>query len=203
MGNNNQKNNVHLVGKLVAIRQIGHTANSIIYEGIIGILRDSGTIDYILILFNDKYVPNIGSFISVKGQFRSRDVTKDDGKLKVELYVCAQEISNAKEELYVNNVILEGYICKKPTLRNTPSGKQISDLLIACNYNKDKTAYIPVVTWGKYARKSGRYNVGTQVNIIGRLQSRKYTKEINGIIKEFTAYELSASSIEDISFIDD
>ena len=202
MGNNNQKNTVHLVGKLATIRQIGHTSTSIIYEGVVEILRDSGVIDYIPILFNDKYIPDINSFISVKGQFRSRDITKSDGKLKVELYVYAQEISNVKEGVYINNIILEGYVCKKPTLRNTPSGKQISDLLIACNYNKDKTAYIPVVAWGKYARKSGRYNVGTQVNITGRLQSRKYTKEVDGIIKEFTAYELSASLIEDISFTD-
>jgi chloramphenicol O-acetyltransferase len=53
-------------------------------------------------------------------------------------------------------------------LRTTPSGKQVSDLLIACNYNKDKTAYIPTIVWGKFARKVGKLNVGTLVSINGR-----------------------------------
>ena len=93
---------------------------------------------------------------------------------------------------------MTGYVCKKPTLRNTPSGKQIADLLIACNYSKDKSAYIPVITWGREARKSGRYSVGTKVKLDGRIQSRKYTKQINdnNDVEEFVAYELSANHID-------
>lgn len=91
---------------------------------------------------------------------------------------------------------MTGYICKQPSLRNTPSGKQIADLLIACNYSKDKTAYIPVIAWGREARKGGKYKVGTQVKLDGRIQSRKYTKQVNECIEEFVAYELSANHID-------
>jgi single-stranded DNA-binding protein len=95
-------------------------------------------------------------------------------------------------------VELTGYICKKPTIRTTPSGKQVSDLLIACNFGKDKTAYIPAITWGKQARKSGKYLVGDEVSVVGRLQSRKYNKVIdeNGTVVERVAYELSVYSIK-------
>ena len=93
--------------------------------------------------------------------------------------------------------MLTGYICKRPMIRTTPSGKQVCDLLIACNFGKDRTAYIPAVAWGKYARRSGKYLVGTEVLIDGRLQSRKYNKIIDsGISIEKTAYELSISTIE-------
>jgi single-stranded DNA-binding protein len=92
--------------------------------------------------------------------------------LKVELYVYVQDIKylkNSENYYYHNEINLTGYVCKRPSLRTTPSGKQIADLLIACNYDRDKTAYIPVITWGKYARNSGKYTIGTQVSINGRI----------------------------------
>ena len=70
--------------------------------------------------------------------------------------------------------------------------------MIACNYSKDKTAYIPIVTWGKCARNSGKYAIGTPVSISGRIQSRIYTKEIDGFSRPFIVYELSANEIKTI-----
>lgn len=95
----------------------------------------------------------LDQFVKVKGQFRSRDIDVD-GKLKVELYVYAQEIYNINieeenKEKYENVVSIEGFICKRPVIRTTPSGKQVTDLLVACNFGKDKTAYIPCIAWGK------------------------------------------------------
>lgn len=196
----NNKNEVKLTGNLVALKKVWSSDEQSIYEGVLQVTRDSGVVDNIPILTNRNDL-SIDQFVSVCGQFRSRDITLNDGKLKVQLYVCAKEINTIEDNTYFNNVCLQGYICKKPTLRTTPSGKQVSDLLIACNYNKDKTAYIPTIVWGKFARKVGKLNVGTLVSINGRFQSRKYTKEINGSIEEFTAYELSASSITPIEQI--
>lgn len=191
------QNIVHLTGKVVEIKKVWQTNGHTVCEGTLQIIRDSGAIDLIPVLFNDIII-ELNSFISVVGQFRSRDIDIN-GKLKVELYVYAQEVSKIKDICYKNEVFLTGYVCKKPTIRNTPSGKQISDILIACNYNKDKSAYIPVITWGRCARKSGKFIIGTEVKISGRLQSRKYLKEVNGVFEEHIAYELSASSIEIIN----
>ena len=190
------ENVVQLAGKLVELKKVWSTLELNICEGLLQINRDSGVSDYIPILFNNvKDEIKIDTFIKLEGQFRSRDIPKPDGKIKVQLYVYVKDIIILNDPLYRNEIELNGYVCKQPTLRNTPNGKQISDLLIACNYSKDKSAYIPVITWGREARKSGRYSVGTEVKIFGRLQSRKYTKLINNVQEEFIAYELSANQI--------
>ena len=197
MENNKNENVAKLVGKLVTIKKIWSSDDQQIFEGLLQIVRDSGIVDLIPLLFANKDV-KVDSFISIVGQFRSRDVSKPDGRLKVQLYVYVKELDIIDSCLYKNDIEMTGYVCKKPTLRNTPSGKQIADLLIACNYSKDKTAYIPVITWGREARKSGRYSVGTKVKLDGRIQSRKYTKQINdnNDVEEFVAYELSANHID-------
>lgn len=197
MENIKNENVAKLVGKLVTIKKIWSSDDQQIFEGLLQIVRDSGIVDLIPLLFANKDV-KVDSFISIVGQFRSRDVSKPDGRLKVQLYVYVKELDIIDSCLYKNDIEMTGYVCKKPTLRNTPSGKQIADLLIACNYSKDKTAYIPVITWGREARKSGRYSVGTKVKLDGRIQSRKYTKQINdnNDVEEFVAYELSANHID-------
>ena len=168
MENNKNENVAKLVGKLVTVKKIWSSEDQTIYEGLLQIVRDSGIVDLIPLLFANKDV-KVDSFISIVGQFRSRDVSKPDGRLKVQLYVYVKELNVIDSCLYSNDIEITGYVCKKPTLRNTPSGKQIADLLIACNYNKDKTAYIPVITWGREARKSGKYSVGTKVKLDGRI----------------------------------
>ena len=196
------ENVVQLAGKLVSMNKVWSTNDLIICEGILQINRESGVSDYIPILF-DNTLNNISldSFITVKGQFRSRDIPKSDGKIKVQLYVYAKDTAILSEPLYRNEIELNGYICKQPILRTTPSGKQISDLLVACNYSRDKSAYIPIITWGREARKSGKYTVGTEVKVLGRIQSRKYTKIINEAQEEFVAYELSANQIDCVANI--
>ena len=195
MENINQ-NVVEVAGKLVALKKVWSSDNHVVYEGLLQVLRTSGYIDYLQILFNN-IEPKLDSFIVIQGQFRSRDLD-NNGKLKVDLYVYATKVTELENLTNSNDIEMTGYVCKKPTLRTTPSGKQIADLLVACNYSKDKTAYIPVIVWGKCARKSGKYDVGTLIKINGRVQSRKYTKFIDNEIKEFTAYELSANSVDEI-----
>ena len=81
--------------------------------------------------------------------------------------------------------------------RLTPKGCKICDMIIACNTTEDRTEYIPVIMWNRCAESAKNLKVGDMVNIIGRLQSREYAKEIvdkeqdrtGKVIK--TAYELS------------
>lgn len=42
-----------------------------------------------------------------------------------------------------NMIILNGYLCKKPTYRKTPYGREISDLFIAVYRHTGKSDYIP------------------------------------------------------------
>ena len=190
------ENVAKLVGKITFAKKVWAFEDRVIYEGYLQVCRDSGYIDLIPILF-DKDIA-VDSFVQITGQFRSRDIPKEDGTLKVQLYVYVRDITVIEDDCaYSNHIVMSGYICKKPILRTTPTGKQITDLLVACNYSKDKTAYIPVIVWGREARKAGKYSVGTPIQLDGRIQSRKYTKNINNgeEIKEFIAYELSADHV--------
>lgn len=115
------QNDVQLIGKLVSLRKVWSSNEHTTYEGVLQIIRDSGNIDMIPILFND-ITPPINEFMTIIGQFRSRD-TEVQGKLKVELYVCAKDIKIIQNSRYDNVVYMDGFVCKKPTIRTTPSGK--------------------------------------------------------------------------------
>ena len=105
-----------------------------------------------------------------------------------------EEESNEK---VTNEVTLVGYICKKPIYRQTPFGREISDILLAVNRAYNKSDYIPAIAWGRNARFCQNIEVGTKVKITGRVQSRNYEKKFeDGTTQTRTAYEVSISSLE-------
>ncbi len=67
---------------------------------------------------------------------------------------------------------------KKPIYRQTPFGREISDILLAVNRAYNKSDYIPCIAWGRTARFCENMEVGTEVKIIGRVQSRQYEKNM-------------------------
>ena len=58
------------------------------------------------------------------------------------------------------------------------SGREIADLLLAVNRPYGKSDYIPCIAWGRNARYASGFEVGTRVQIWGRVQSKEYTKKI-------------------------
>lgn len=117
--------------------------------------------------------------------------------------VFARDVREVEEESesapeFNNNVKLSGYICKPPVYRVTPKGREIADVLIAVNRMYGKADYIPCITWGRNARYAGNLDVGTRIDVEGRLQSREYTKKLDDGTEEIrTAYEISVSRIEE------
>ena len=96
-----------------------------------------------------------------------------------------------------NEVILIGYICKKPIYRKTPFGREISDILLATNRAYNKSDYIPCIAWGRNARFSENLEVGAEIRIVGRVQSREYEKKYeDGTSEKKVAYEVSVGSLE-------
>lgn len=129
--------------------------------------------------------------IKITGEIRTRNT---NGHLKISVF--AQEVFpyDGQDK---NIVDLRGFICKEPKYRITPLGRQITDFLVANNRKYGKSDYIPCITWGRNAVKVSDMPVGTELHIIGRLQSRKYQKQLpNGMRNTRTAYELSADRIE-------
>ena len=78
-----------------------------------------------------------------------------------------------------------------------PFLREIGDMLIACNRSFNKSDYLPCIAWGRNARTVSELPVGSRLYIQGRIQSRRYQKQLSdGTVQDRTAHEVSCSSIE-------
>mgnify|MGYP001112453209 CR=1 FL=1 len=155
-----------------------------------------------------------GKKLLIKGQFRSYNSFENE-RNKLILTVFAKDVQElpeneeqevevegedgeiAKKEEMTNEVVLIGFVCKKPIYRQTPFGREIADLLLAVNRAYNKSDYIPTIAWGRNARFCQNLEVGAQVKIIGRVQSRQYEKKYeDGTSEMKVAYEVSICSLE-------
>ena len=80
-----------------------------------------------------------------------------------------------------------------PIYRKTPFGREISDILVAVNRAYNKSDYIPCIAWGRNARYIANLEVGANIHIWGRMQSRIYQKRIGEEVEERVAYEVSVA----------
>lgn len=199
-----ENNQVTISGEIASGFNFSHeTFGERFYIVNINVQRLSDASDTIPVTVSDRLVDVsddcIGRFVSVTGQFRSHN--KQDGeKKRLALSVFAREFEFLSENevcLYDNHVFLDGFICKTPSYRKTPLGREISDLLLAVNRPYGKSDYIPCVCWGRNARFAGNLEVGTRIKVFGRIQSRQYVKTLpDGSKEDRTAYEVSVSKLE-------
>ena len=66
------------------------------------------------------------------------------------------------------------------------------------NRNNYKSDYIPIIFWNSNAKHASELNVGDEIQINGRIQSRKYNKVIDNVTSVMTAYEVSVTSFKKI-----
>ena len=188
-------NQVTLVGIIKSGFNYSHTVyGEAFYTSIIEVIRDSGKPDLIPLLISEKLITKddiINRKIYVSGEYRSYNEYSED-KSRLKLFVFVNIIEPVITEDNINDVFLEGYICKQPIYRLTPLGRQITDVLLAVNRSYNKSDYIPCVIWGRNALYTKDLTVGQRVRVAGRIQSREYTK--NNEVK--TAYELSVNLVE-------
>lgn len=96
-----------------------------------------------------------------------------------------------------NEVSLSGYLCKPAVFRTTPFLREIGDMLIACNRSFNKSDYLPCIAWAGTPGTVSELPVGSRLYIQGRIQSRRYQKQLSdGTVQDRTAHEVSCSSIE-------
>ena len=164
--------------------------------------RLSGTADNVKVMISERLMQEVTVTkdvrVEVEGQFRSYN-SYENGDNRLILTVFAKDIRYAEDddEKNPNSLYLNGFICKAPVYRTTPFGREITDLLLAVNRSYNKSDYIPVIAWGRNARYCKNINVGDNIKIWGRIQSRIYQKHISeDEVVEKTAYEVSVSRME-------
>lgn len=99
----------------------------------------------------------------------------------------------------MNKVMLIGRITHDLDLRYTPSGTAVLQFNIAINRPKDengeqKADFPTIVVWGKQAENLNKYQKkGSQIGIIGRIQTRNYD---NNEGKKVYVTEVIAENVE-------
>ena len=199
-----------MVGKVTSEKRFSHEIyGEKFYIFDLEVPRLSGNADKIPVTISERLLTNndltIGTNLKIDGQFRSYNSYNNE-KNKLILTVFAKDIefleeqdeeTEIRKDQVSNEVILDGFICKKPIYRKTPFGREISDILLAVNRAYNKSDYIPCIAWGRNARFCENVSVGTEVRIIGRVQSREYEKKYeDGTVEKKIAYEVSVSSLE-------
>ena len=204
--NYSENNHLILVGKIVSEKSYSHEIyGEKFYVFNLEVVRLSSTVDIIPITISERLLTDldieIGKHVTIEGQFRSYNNYENE-RNRLVLTVFAKEIretENADEDKkeVTNEVVLVGYICKKPIYRQTPFGREIADILLAVNRAYNKSDYIPSIAWGRNARFCQNLEVGTEVKISGRVQSRNYEKKLaDGSTEPRIAYEVSIASME-------
>lgn len=202
--NYSQNNYILLVGQVTSEKKFSHEIyGESFFNFDLEIPRLSGISDIIPITISERLIANfdlsIGKKVVIEGQFRSYN-TYENSRSRLILTVFVKEIRERGEfeEIKVpNEVQLVGHICRKPIYRKTPFGREIADVLVAVNRAYNKSDYIPCITWGRNARFCEDMPIGTEVKLVGRVQSRTYEKKYDdGTVEARTAYEVSISSLE-------
>lgn len=202
-----ENNKVTLRGEIVSNFELNHEVlGRGFYTAMFASERLSEVKDIIPIMVSEQLVDIkvdwTGRFVRVSGEFRSCNKHEGDrNHLVLSVFVREfeemefehEEPGSSNDE---NDIFLDGYICKPPTYRKTPLGREIADILLAVNRPYGKTDYIPCIAWGRNARIASGLEVGTRLQIDGRIQSREYRKRISdGEYETRTAYEVSISKL--------
>ncbi len=199
-----ENNRVALSGEIVTNFEFSHeVCGEGFYTALLASERLSGKKDILPIMVSNRLVDVkaewTGRFANISGQFRSYNKHEKD-KSRLILSVFAKDFNETGEIPFLNNVnsiSLEGYICKCPNCRETPLGREVADILLAVNRPYRKTDYIPTICWGRNARFSEKLQVGTKLQIEGRIQSREYLKKISeNEAEKRIAYEVSVQKME-------
>ena len=197
-----ENNSAVLRGTLVQAPRFSHACKGErFYTFPICVSRSSGTLDILNVIAPESLMRRSligeGDKLSVAGELRSYNNKSGVGsKLVITVYARTLSTDSGEDE---NRIFLCGTLCKKPTLRKTPMGREISDLMVAVNRRYGRSDYLPCIAWGSLAREAACWQVGDHVLLHGRIQSRDYIKRIGDTEIRKTAYEVSVMELERVA----
>lgn len=194
-------NTITLRGTLLALPQFSHSNHGKeFYRFTLEVPRLSGAVDLLPVVAEAPLVmgidPTAGDMLRVCGQIRSHNQRSESGRHLL-VFVFASEIT-AESGDPINDVILEGTLCREPTYRRTPLGREICDAMLAVPRAFHRADYLPCILWGRTAQEISQCHTRDVIAIRGRLQSRIYTKLTADGAEDRTAYEISALSAEQV-----
>lgn len=194
-----EQNNIVIRGSLLELPQFSHENHGRrFYRFILEVPRLSGAVDLLPVIAKEETLfrldPTAGDMLTVTGQIRTHNL-RQDGTRHLLIFVFATDIL-AEDGEPVNDAYIQGTLCRPPTYRRTPLGREICDVMLAVPRAFHRADYLPCILWGRTAQEISACQVRDRIEIHGRLQSRIYTKLTEDGAIERTAYELSALSAD-------
>lgn len=171
------------------------------YEFTLESKRTSGVSDYIECIVPEWMLDEdyMDKAVHLEGEIRTRNVYDVNSQKKLNVFLFVKKIDRIEpKEEYINKLSLRGFLCKEPSFRKTPMGKYISDIIIAVNSKNNKSYYIPCIAWNSLAKAISNKNIGDEIFINTRFQSREYTKLVDGIEETRIVYEASIYEMEEM-----
>ncbi len=192
-------NTITLRGMLCELPRISHENHGKkFYRFLLEVPRLSGAIDILPVVAEEELLNRMdlsaGEMLTVCGQVRSHN-QRTDGIRHLLIFVFATSVV-VEDGDPINDVTVEGPLCREPTYRLTPLGREICDAMLAVPRPFHRADYLPCILWGKIAKMVSACHTRDVITVHGRLQSRIYTKMTDDGLQERTAYEISALTAE-------
>ena len=188
-------NHITLRGSLLSLPLYSHENHGRrFFRFYLEVPRLSGAVDVLPVIAREDVLSAMelsdGEMLTVTGQVRSHNV-REDSRRRLLIFVFANLIVCEDGEP-LNDVVLEGPLCREPTYRKTPLGREICDVMLAVPRAFRRADYLPCILWGRTALECAQFHTRDILRSTGRLQSRTYTKVLESGSEERTAYEISA-----------
>ena len=192
-------NSITIRGSLLELPEFSHENHGKrFFRFYLEVPRLSGAIDTLPVIAEENLLgqvdPSGGEYLTVKGQIRSHNCRTETAR-RLMVFVFAESVT-AEDGEPINDCVLEGPLCREPTYRRTPLGREICDVMLAVPRAFRRADYLPCILWGRTAQEASACHTRDVIRIFGRLQSRVYTKLTETGAEERTAYEISALSAE-------
>ena len=193
-------NRIRLHGRLEEPPSLSHVNHEMeFYRFPLRVARLSGAEDKVYVVASRETLegcPGLaaGEEVTVLGEVRTFNNRSGTGsRLVINVFARTLWREAGEDE---NGLELSGTLCKEPSLRVTPLGRTICDMILAVNRRYGRADYLPCIAWGSLARRCGAMGVGERVHLTGRFQSRSYTKVVEGRQESRTAFEVSVMFLE-------
>lgn len=193
------ENEIVLHGQLALTPRVSHANHGeTFYIFPLRVRRLSGTEDRLNVVASERLLRlcpvDEGDEVTVQGQVRSfNDRAATKNRLVITAFARQMRKEHGPDE---NHLRLAGVLCKPPSFRRTPLGRDICDMMLAVNRPYGRADYLPCIAWGALAYRCARLGVGDPVALEGRLQSRTYTKRLEDREELRTAFEVSVMTME-------
>jgi len=192
-------NTITVRGRLQGLPQFSHENHGKRFlRFYLEVSRRSGAVDILPVVVEERLMgqidPTAGEMLTVTGQIRSYN-HRSDGVRHLMIFIFASMVIVEDGEP-INDVVLTGTLCREPTYRRTPLGREICDVMLVSPRAFHRADYLPCILWGRMAQEISSCHTGDRIYIEGRLQSRIYTKLTEDGPLEKVAYEISALSAQ-------